>query len=59
MRVECEETGGIADATLENIARQFTGPAYLWMLPFPRWVRRLLDKRRVEIIGEGASSSRR
>ena len=59
MRVEFEETGTIADSTLEAIAEQFTGPAYLWMLPFPRWVRRMLKKRRAEIIGDGVSGNRR
>ena len=50
MRVEFEETGAIADDTIDSIARQFTGLAYLWMLPFPRWVQRILRKRRAEIL---------
>ncbi len=56
MRVEFEGTGAIADSTLEAIAEQFTGPAYLWMLPFPRWVRRLLEKRRAKIIRQRPSA---
>ena len=56
LRVELEETGRIAPATLRHIERQFTGPAYFFMCPFPglvrRWLRRV--QRRVEAEAGGA-----
>lgn len=42
MRVDVELGRPIDDATIEHIARRFTGPDYLFMLPFPRLVRRRL-----------------
>jgi len=50
MRVELEETGGIADETLEYIAEQFVGPAYFWMCPFPGFVRRRLERTRARLL---------
>lgn len=42
LRVELEDTGAISGATLEHVARQFTGSSYLFMCPFPGLVRRWL-----------------
>lgn len=52
MRVELEETGDIADETLDFIQEQFTGPAYLWMCPFPGYVRRWLERVRRRLLFE-------
>lgn len=53
MRVECERTGDISDETMTWIAKRFTGSDYLWMLPFPKIVRRLLERNRSRILAEG------
>lgn len=50
MRVEFEETGDISHETLDHIAEQFTGSAYLWMCPFPGLVRRWLQRVRRRIL---------
>ena len=50
MRVELEDTGSIADETLTFIQEQFTGPAYFWMCPFPRYVRAWLERVRSRLI---------
>jgi hypothetical protein len=52
MRVELEETGAISDETLEHIARRFTGSDYLFMCPFPRFVRRRLAAARARLLAE-------
>ena len=54
MRVELESTGVVSDETLRHIERQFTGPAYLWMCPFPGLVRRWLERVRRRVIAENA-----
>ena len=55
MRVEFEEQGHVRDDTLAYIEQQFTGSAYFWMCPFPRLVRRWLQRvrERVESAAEG------
>jgi len=52
MRVEWERTGDISDDTIIWIAKRFTGSDYLWMLPFPRLVRHLLERSRSRILDE-------
>lgn len=50
MRAIHETGGDLSDTLLDHIARQFTGPAYLWMCPFPRFVRRRLERLRAELL---------
>jgi len=57
LRVELEERGAIQPATLRHIARQFTGPAYLYMCPFPNLVRRWLERVRRRVEAERCASS--
>lgn len=49
MRAELEETGGIADDTIDRIARQFTGPDYLYMDVRRNAVRRKLEAARLAL----------
>jgi hypothetical protein len=51
MRVEYEDTGEVSDETLTRIERQFVGPAYLWMCPFPPLVRWWLRRVRRRVVG--------
>ncbi len=55
LRVSMELDGDITDAELERIARAFTGSDYLFMCPFPRFVRRRLRRLRDELRRELAS----
>ena len=52
MRVELEDSGAISDETLDHIQEQFTGPTYLWMCPFPGYVRRWLERVREQVLQE-------
>ncbi len=52
LRAEAELRGDVSDALLEHVARQFTGPAYLFMCPFPGFVRGRLERLREEIRAE-------
>lgn len=52
LRVDLELTGEITDATLEQIARRFTGPDYLFMDPRPRSIRRRLWALRARLLAE-------
>ncbi len=49
LRATYEVTGCISDAQLDHITRCFTGPDYLWMCPFPRFIRGRLERLRDEI----------
>jgi len=55
LRVSMELDGDITDRELERIARAFTGADYLFMCPFPRFVRRRLRRLRDELRRELAS----
>jgi hypothetical protein len=50
MRVEVELHGHVSDATLRYLERCFTGPDYLFMCPFPRFVRRRLEAARAAML---------
>lgn len=52
LRVEAELTGEIPDALLDHVQARFTGPDYLFMCPFPRFVRRRLERARARILAE-------
>lgn len=52
MRAELDETGTIADASLDRMARQFTGPDYLFMDVRKRVVRRKLVHARERVLSE-------
>lgn len=52
LRVDVELGRPIGDETIEHIARRFTGPDYLFMLPFPRLVRRRLRRLRDRLQSE-------
>lgn len=52
MRVELEDTGAISDGTIEHIARRFTGSDYLFMCPFPGFIRRRLRRVRARLLAE-------
>lgn len=52
MRVELERTGSVSDGTLEWIAGQFTGPAYLFMDVRRRHVRRKLADARARLVAD-------
>ena len=53
LRTEYELTGQISDELLAHVAQQFTGPAYLFMCPFPGFVSRRLERLRSEILETG------
>jgi len=55
LRVSMELEGDVSDAELERIARLFTGAEYLFMCPFPRFVRRRLRSLRDRLREELAS----
>lgn len=44
LRAEHERLGRVTEATRAYVARMLSGPAYLWMLPAPRFARRLVDR---------------
>ncbi len=54
LRAVHELRGTIPDTLLDHVALQFTGPAYLYMCPFPGFVRRRLTRLRDEIEAETA-----
>ncbi|MEZ4469579.1 MAG: hypothetical protein R3F60_02015 [bacterium] len=51
MRVHAELHGDIPDYVLRHIERCFTGPDYLYMCPFPKYIRRKLVAERARILG--------
>jgi hypothetical protein len=56
LRVELELTGEIPDALLDFVQARFTGADYGFMCPFPRFVRRALERERARLVrvdGEG------
>ena len=55
LRVSMELDGDVSDAELERIATLFTGAEYLFMCPFPRFVRRRLRALRHQLREELAS----
>lgn len=44
VRDEVERTGRLSAGTRERVVRAFTGRVYLWMWPFPSFMRRLVDR---------------
>ncbi len=52
LRVQAELDAAIDDETLRWIEACFTGPDYLYMWPFPRFIRRQLQDLRVRILQE-------
>jgi hypothetical protein len=52
LRVEHELHGPIPDRLLDDITARFVGPDYLFMCPFPRFVRRRLEALRRRQAGE-------
>lgn len=52
MRAHLALHGEIPDSLLHHIERCFTGPDYLFMCPFPRFVRRRLERARARLIEE-------
>lgn len=52
IRVHAELHGEVPDGLLDFIERRFTGPDYLYMCPFPRFVRRRLEAARTRILAE-------
>jgi hypothetical protein len=57
LRVEAELTGDISDGLLSHVERCFTGPDYLFMCPFPGWVRARLRRLRTRLLAEMAGDS--
>lgn len=55
LRVHAALHGHIPDSLLGSIERRFTGPDYLFMWPFPRMVRRALERARAEALAERAA----
>lgn len=51
LRVELELTGDIPDALLDHVQARFTGRDYGFMCPFPRFVRRRLERERARLLG--------
>lgn len=41
--------GSVAESYLDSVVRQFTTSAYLWMCPFPRFVRKTLNRYRAQL----------
>lgn len=56
LRVELEDTGTIADATLDHIVARFAGPDYLFMFPFPRLLRTRLERLRARLLDEASAA---
>ncbi|MGK0360509.1 MAG: hypothetical protein ACI9U2_002822 [Bradymonadia bacterium] len=56
MRVEAELHGYISDSLITHIAQRFTGSDYLYMCPFPGFVRRRLLKARERLLAEVAEA---
>ncbi len=54
MRVELELTGTIAPQTVDWLVERFTGSDYLWMCPFPGFVRRRFGVARQRMLAEAA-----
>ncbi len=52
MRVELELTGTVSAALIDWLVERFTGSEYLWMCPFPGFVRRRLEAARRRILAE-------
>lgn len=52
MRVEAELHGCISDTLITHIQARFTGADYLFMCPFPRFIRRRLLKARDRLLAE-------
>jgi hypothetical protein len=52
LRVHAELTGQIEDQLLDSIQKRFTGPDYLFMFPFPGFIRRRLERLRDKILGQ-------
>ena len=52
LRVQAELDGRIDDESLDFIAERFTGPDYLYMLPFPRLDKARLRALRRQILSE-------
>ena len=57
MRVHAVQHGEIDDGLIEDIARRFTGQDYLFMCPFPRWIRRRLRMLRTRILADQSSGT--
>ena len=53
MRAIHDVGGALTDDLLDHIERQFTGASYLYMCPFPRFVRRRLERLRADITQGG------
>ena len=49
LQTQFELYGVISDQYLEHLAERFTGPSYLFMWPFPRHIRRVLQRERERI----------
>ena len=49
MRAYWESFGELPDWYLDFVANEFTGPTYLYMFPFPKTIRRILERYRTEI----------
>lgn len=52
LRVAAELTGEVPDELLDFIQKRFTGPDYLFMCPFPGFVRRRLEAARDRVLAE-------
>lgn len=52
MRVEAELHGCIPDSLITHIQTRFTGPDYLYMCPFPGFIRRRLLAARARLLAE-------
>lgn len=59
LRVEAELTGEIPDALIEHIAERFTGADYLFMFPFPGFIRRKLRSLRRQILSSESQAETR
>ena len=59
LRCELEDTGTIADESLDHIVKRFVGPDYLFMFPFPRLLRARLERLRSQLLAEHAGAARR
>lgn len=51
MKVQFELTNTISSIFIDHIVSQFTTSSYLWMFPFPKTLKKLLNKEKQKIIG--------
>jgi hypothetical protein len=53
IKVEFEQKGFVSSQSMEFFAKQFTGPNYLFMFPFPKTIRKMLGRVKSKVLTDG------